>query len=450
MTLRQNTFEGTASGTTLTAANSSSGGNAFDLVSTSGTVTGVFSNAQAMHGTQSLYVSGASGSTFFPRYAGWSTTQAAARVYFRLNAINASAQNIAEFRDTAGATIGALGFATDGRTPQIKPKSGSSTNLTIFNAGVWYRIEMEIAKGTGTTDGTLRCRIYLGDDTTPISGSSYAVTNVDTGTVNVGTFVAGKTTSGATLDAYLDDMAANDGTLTAIGPVATNVAPSASAGAAQVVAAGSTVTLAGTDSDSDGTVTSRAWSVVSFPVGGTSPTLSNATTANASFVAATAGRYVMQYQVTDNNGATSTASQVTIYVYPATGQDVTVYSDTAGSWTKYGSGTSTLTSVNDTDDTTGIQSPINPAGQLYSAVLNPIGPGDIKLYVTGRWTDAAVSRQVTLYKEDGSTMVGQWTMSPTSSIAEQLVSVSSAGLAAVPTVADRRALVLTIGSTVAN
>ncbi len=106
--------------------------------------------------------------------------------------------------------------------------------------------------------------------------------------------------------------------------------------------------------------------------------------------------------------------------------------------------------MNDTDDTTGVQSPINPSGQLYTAVLNPIGPGDIKLYITGRWTDAAVNRQVTLYKEDGTTMVGQWTMSPTSSIAEQMVAVSSAGLAAVPTVSDRRALVLTIGSTVAN
>lgn len=90
---------------------------------------------------------------------------------------------------------------------------------------------------------------------------------------------------------------------------APNVAPTANAGVDQSVAAGAAVTLSGTDSDSDGTVASRAWA----QTGGTAVTLSGATTATATFTAprsASPSTLTFTYTVTDNQGATGTDTVV--------------------------------------------------------------------------------------------------------------------------------------------
>jgi hypothetical protein len=96
------------------------------------------------------------------------------------------------------------------------------------------------------------------------------------------------------------------------GPAA-NVAPVANAGAARTVDVGS-VTLNGTgSSDSDGTIASYAWTQTA----GTAVTLNSATTAQPNFVApqnAAAATFTFQLIVTDNRGASSTPSSVTISV----------------------------------------------------------------------------------------------------------------------------------------
>ncbi len=92
--------------------------------------------------------------------------------------------------------------------------------------------------------------------------------------------------------------------------VVTTIAPTAQAGADRTADPGATVTLSGSGTDSDGTIQGYAWSQVS----GTSVTLQNANTAQASFTAPdTAGPLVFRLTVTDNLGATDT-DDVTVTV----------------------------------------------------------------------------------------------------------------------------------------
>lgn len=102
-----------------------------------------------------------------------------------------------------------------------------------------------------------------------------------------------------------------------------NVAPTAIAGPAQTVTSGATITLNGTaSSDPDGTIASYAWTQTL----GTAVTLSSSSVAQPTFVAptvATSTQLRFSLVVTDNAGASSPASLVTITVNPA-GTNVTV------------------------------------------------------------------------------------------------------------------------------
>jgi len=100
-------------------------------------------------------------------------------------------------------------------------------------------------------------------------------------------------------------------------PPATNAPPTANAGSNQSVSAGANVTLNGTaSSDSDGTIASYAWT----QSGGTpTVTLSSAAASQPTFTApsvATASTLTFSLTVTDNQGATSAASTVSVTVNP--------------------------------------------------------------------------------------------------------------------------------------
>jgi len=119
--------------------------------------------------------------------------------------------------------------------------------------------------------------------------------------------------------------------------IAANALPTVSAGNDQTktLASGLTVTLAGTDDDSDGSIESRAWTCLSYTAdqgdvetaytpAEVTALLSNAGTASAAAALRKAGTYVFQYEVTDNDGAKK-ADTVTVTVEATTGpQDVSV------------------------------------------------------------------------------------------------------------------------------
>ena len=94
------------------------------------------------------------------------------------------------------------------------------------------------------------------------------------------------------------------------------IRPTANAGSNQTVTAGSTVTLNGSGTDTDGTVTGYAWT----QTGGTPTiTLSSSTVAQPTFAApsvAAAATLTFSLVVRDNRGASSTASNVSVTVNP--------------------------------------------------------------------------------------------------------------------------------------
>jgi beta-glucosidase len=82
----------------------------------------------------------------------------------------------------------------------------------------------------------------------------------------------------------------------------TNIAPTANAGADKsITLPTNSVVINGTGADSDGTISSYAWTQVSGP---STSTLSGNTTANLTASALVAGTYVFRLTVTDNGGAT--------------------------------------------------------------------------------------------------------------------------------------------------
>ena len=93
-----------------------------------------------------------------------------------------------------------------------------------------------------------------------------------------------------------------------------NVPPVANAGTPQTITLPvASVTLTGSGTDSDGSITGYLWTQVSGP---STATLSNATSAVATASALVAGSYVFRLRVTDNSNATAT-SDVTITVNAA-------------------------------------------------------------------------------------------------------------------------------------
>jgi endoglucanase Acf2 len=98
------------------------------------------------------------------------------------------------------------------------------------------------------------------------------------------------------------------------GPSGTNVAPTANAGADKsITLPTNSVVINGTGTDSDGTISSYAWTRVSGP---NTPTLTNANTANLTASGLVAGTYVFRLTVTDNGGLTG-SDDVNVVVNPA-------------------------------------------------------------------------------------------------------------------------------------
>ena len=143
------------------------------------------------------------------------------------------------------------------------------------------------------TDASLPSVSWSSDDTTiaTIDSAGLVSAKAEAGTVSI------------TATANDGGGAADSHDITVEAAAVANQAPTADAGADQNVAAAATVNLSGSGTDSDGTIASYAWTQDS----GTTITISNADSANASFTApSTAGVIVLQLTVTDNDGATAT------------------------------------------------------------------------------------------------------------------------------------------------
>jgi hypothetical protein len=311
MALQQNTAEGQASGTIANISNTGGGsGNAFGLMS-AGNV--VFSNVQAAHNTQSYRIQASAGTAIFAGLTvGTPVSAAAVRYYLYLNAYPAvSLDSIVQIRATSGRTT-VMGLTTDGRLSVYDNTGTVLQTAPLANAvplNTWVRIELRAVVGTGATDGTIAAAYYLGDSNT--AQWSYASTTVNAGTnlITEGRF--GRANATGDINAYMDDLAFNDGLTSFIGPAAGNVPPVANAGADQTVVTGAAVTLDGSAStDSDGTIASYTWTQLS----GTAVTLSGSGATRTFTAPGSPTTLLFSLTVTDNSGAPSDPSTVTITV----------------------------------------------------------------------------------------------------------------------------------------
>jgi hypothetical protein len=321
--LRQNTADGGTNGTTVSTGNSGgASGTAWDLVSIpTGTLT--YSSTQARQGTLSYKVV-TTAATAAEGILRWGDTlalpAASLRCYVFLPGTNPTvAATLAQFSTNGGAIAAStkLALSTTGKL-QLQDATGAGlwTSTSALPTGVWVRLEMYAQPGTTTTNG--------------VAGAGYATgtgaltEQFTTSTANAGTAVIGRAQFGknsgtwATQTFYMDDIALGN-TAAFLGTADFNTAPTCTASASPntSVEPWSTVTLTGTDADSDGTIATRAWT----QTGGTSAgTITAASTATATVTApgTLAGdTLTFTYTVTDNGGLTASAT-TTVAVLPAT------------------------------------------------------------------------------------------------------------------------------------
>ncbi|TKV61891.1 hypothetical protein FDO65_10225 [Nakamurella flava] len=228
MTSKTNTFEGQPSGTSWSVANSGGGsGDAWNALTTSGTVTAVYDSAWAMHGSVSLHITGQASSQFILRSTGYNGASLSARIYARL-ASSSAAQDIVQVRNGSG-QAGALGLSS---SRQLQVKNALGGVLYTFGALAYlsdYRAEIQVTKGVATSapfDGVITAAVYAGDSRIPIE--SYTSAAVNTGTGNLTEWRAGKLTSGPSLEMFLDSAGAHDVSADPMGPFLRAVSGSAS------------------------------------------------------------------------------------------------------------------------------------------------------------------------------------------------------------------------------
>lgn len=316
MALLTNTAEaGVAAGTTVDAT-TPGGPDPFTVFG--GTAKTYVSTAQK--GSLGLQVTAASTYFGWTGVTGGSTAGTAARIYHRVTAAPTTNDvPILNFRSSSGGTGLFSILHTSANKLSVVSDTGGSVGVTTgtLTLNQWNRIEVGFSNASSTT-GVLTLRVCVGDSTTPITNLSLDLTALDLGASSPAHCRIGRPTSTvSTYTATFDDVAFRTGSSTLIGPSVSNVAPTANAGTDQTaVEPWATVTLSGTDSDSDGTVASRLWAKTT----GSAVTLTNAATATATFTAppSIAGETMtFSYTVTDNGGLTGTDS-VNVTVLPVT------------------------------------------------------------------------------------------------------------------------------------
>lgn len=315
MTLLKFPLDGT-SGTTATTANTG----AYSIQTGTGS-TQTFQSGAAFQGVTGIRcVSNGTSKSEISYPLNATASQAAFNAAIRIPASFPSSDvALAVVYDNAFAYVLQLTYRSNG-TVVVIDKSGSYQSFLTAaqaTAGTYFLFKF-VVTNLSATAGAYTVRAYSSSGSQV--GSAINVTTGNTGTtvlrgIDVGIH------SAVALTADHDSVQTNDGATAEIPSIA-NTPPTVSAGADQRVNTGTTVTLPGTASDSDGTITTMTWTRVSGPA---NPTISSATsspgtataTLNGSVTLATAGTYVYQLSATDSAGATTTDQATYVVVNPS-------------------------------------------------------------------------------------------------------------------------------------
>ena len=189
--------------------------------------------------------------------------------------------------------------ATDVDTIQVTVNASANVAPTA-NAGTDQTITLPTSSvslsGSGTdTDGTISAYSW-----TKISGPAPgSISNVSSSSTTVTGLVAGVYQFQLKVT---DNDAATDLDIVQITVNAANIAPTANAGTDQsITLPTSSVSLSGSGTDPDGTISSYSWTKISGPASGS---ISNVSSSSTTVTGLVAGVYQFQLKVTDNDGAT--------------------------------------------------------------------------------------------------------------------------------------------------
>jgi hypothetical protein len=315
MAVISNSFDSGTQGVTITAGNSATSGTAFNAVTGSTGAVAMYDNAHGAIGTMAAQI--ATGATSTTSILEWTTalgTQATiyGRIYMYFTANPAATLRVVQIANASGTCcdiqVTASGFV------RVR-NNGASTVTTTTNPialNRWVRLEFMFFLDVAVGQSVVNLYNY-GNSTVPTETNTSAPTQTFRGAGT--TYRYGTLTAATNVAAFwLDEPAfSTTGYLGAVG--GGDVPPTANAGSDQSVAANATVQLDGSgSSDSDGTVASYSWRIISNSTGD-SVTLSSSTAQSPTFTApAHSGTVVLGLTVTDNGDVPSTEDAVSITV----------------------------------------------------------------------------------------------------------------------------------------
>ena len=465
MTTKQWTGQGGTGAAAITTANSGgASGDAFDSITLSGAGALTFgsTNPPLSGYLSSRAVAAAGGSDRVRWYHSYTAAnQISIRFAFRLRSDPGGAQVLFWIADTSFAFPIQLQLVTVSGARHLQLNAGGMVKdwgTITYGSGTGdvYWLDLTVTKGTTTSNGTLKAKLY--DDAQALVGTEYTSTTANTGLNQyIRTQWGGNTGVLMDLDVWAIK-ANNDAPGAYVGlPTTSNTVPTASITTAftDPVEPG-TVSIVGTVSDADGTVSSAAFSIVSGP---NFPTISHSysglntatCTVTGTFTAEPNAHYVLQLTGTDNAGGT-VASPPTkaIDTYATTGE-VEPWEEVsnAGSYTVTGAATR-LAALTDTNDATYAESVSAPSAAAiryrYPAFrLNR----DIKFLV--RWLTFDVGGSTIdvvpkLYRADGTTLVATGsTITVTDAVTDSVITFTNP--ASLNTAALRKGLILELSAT---
>jgi gliding motility-associated-like protein len=219
---------------------------------------------------------------------------------------------------------------TDNQGAQASDDATVTVNLAanvapVANAGGNKSITLPansvVLNGSGTdSDGTI-----AGYSWAKVSGGTATLTNANMASLTVSGLVAGTYVFRLTVTDNQGAQASDDATVT-VNPVGSNASPVANAGPDKTITLPTnSVVLSGSGTDSDGSITTYAWTQVSGP----SVTMTNTSQPAVSLSNLVAGIYTFRLTVTDNQGATGSDDAVVVVNSASTTHPLVANNDNA-------------------------------------------------------------------------------------------------------------------------
>lgn len=218
MTLFQNLFEGTNATSVTTANTGGASGDAFTAVNTTAPAVAAFDTSRYFQGGSSMKVT-PSGSTQLTScyWTGTGSGRVAIRGYFYFTAAPAGGV-VGMWVGVGSSSRVSIDFRPTGKL-RVYVVGGTLLDTTAsYPLNEWVRVELEIWKGTTTTNGRVRGAMYSGSSLTAIESWDNAATNTGTDDFTTGRFGSFSSGTTSTSPFWIDAVGFNDAATGYIGP----------------------------------------------------------------------------------------------------------------------------------------------------------------------------------------------------------------------------------------